>query len=164
MMPPDMPQKKWSSFKDWQDTLLASPTVHARSNTILKVMTWISIPHHDCSPNYLGTELCGIVAIFTNPQIFHYSDWSTVSCVDDSQRNSQLLTMVTQMKCLFFFFQYILCSTNSVYDTYTASCTSPDNLFSSAQISSITGRSWLSTTNICTSLLTAIQVQLSCSS
>ncbi len=115
MMPPDMLPKKWTSFKDWQDRLLASPTVHARSNTVLKVMKWISIPHHDCSPNYLGTELCGIMAIFTNWEIFHCSEWSTVSCVDDPQCNSQLLAMVTQMQHLFFFF-HIICSTNSVYE------------------------------------------------
>ncbi len=157
MMPPDMLQKKWTSFKDREDRLLASPTVHARSNTILKVMKWISISHHDSSPNYLGTELCGIMAIFTNQEFFHYSEWSTVSCVDDPQCNSQLLAMVTQMQHLFFFF-HIICSTNSVYETYPASCTSPDNLISSAQISIISGWSWLSTTNICTSLLSTIQV------
>ncbi len=131
--------------------LLASPTVHARLNTVLKVMKWISIPHHDCSPNYLGIELCGIMAIFTNQEIFQYSEWSTVSCVDDPQCNSQLLAMVTHMQHLFFFF-HIICSTNSVYETYPASCTS------SAQISIISGWSWLSTTNICTSLLSTIQV------
>jgi len=101
-------------------------------------MKWISISHHDSSPNYLGTELCGIMAIFTNQEFFHYSEWSTVSCVDDPQCNSQLLAMVTQMQHLFFFF-HIICSTNSVYETYPASCTSPDNLISSAQISIISG-------------------------
>jgi hypothetical protein len=29
-------------------------------------MKAIGIPHHDCSPNYFGDELCGSVAIFTN--------------------------------------------------------------------------------------------------
>ncbi|KAH8942591.1 hypothetical protein BDL97_13G000800 [Sphagnum fallax] len=33
-------------------TLLVSPIVQTRTNTILKVMKAIGIPHHDSSPNY----------------------------------------------------------------------------------------------------------------
>ncbi len=55
------------------------------------------------------------------------------------------------------------CSTNfSIYGTYSASYMSPDNLFSSAQISIIWGWSWSSTTNVCTSLVTSIHVQPHC--
>jgi hypothetical protein len=63
--------------------------------------------------------------------------------------NSQFLTMVTQMKHPFFFFHIM--QHKLVYCTHPMSHTlSPDNLFSSAQISIIWGWSWLSTTNLCT--------------
>ncbi len=61
------------------------------------------IPHHDWSPNYFWNELCGSVAIFTNPQIFSYSERSIRSCVDEPKCNSQFLAMVTQMQHLLFF-------------------------------------------------------------
>jgi hypothetical protein len=35
-----------------------------------KAMKVAGIPHHDCSKNYFLNELCGGVAIFTNPQTF----------------------------------------------------------------------------------------------
>ncbi len=65
-------------------------------------MKAIGILHHDCSPNYFRIELCGSVAIFTNPQIFYYLKWSTRSCADEPKCNSQFPTIVTQMKHLSF--------------------------------------------------------------
>ncbi len=52
--------------------------------------------------------------------------------------------------------------TNSVQGTYPAWCMRTDNLCSSAWISIIWGWSWSSTTNVCTSLFTSIQVQPGC--
>ncbi len=98
---------RWTWFGDWQVRLLASPTVHARTNTIFKVMKAIGIPHHDGPPNYLWNELCGSVAIFTDAQIFSYLKRSTRRCVDEPECNSQFLAVVTQMKYLFFFFPII---------------------------------------------------------
>ncbi len=96
------PERTW--YSDWEDTLLESPVVHARTNTIFKVMKAIGIPHHDSFPNYFWDELCGSVAIFTNLQKFSYSERTTRNCVHEPKCNGQFLTMVTQMKCLFFYF------------------------------------------------------------
>ncbi len=124
-------------------------------------MKVIGIPHHYSSPNYFWDELCGSVAIFTNPQIFPYSERSTRSCVDEPKGNSQFLIMVTQRKYLFFFFHIIQHKFCTRYIP-CASCINPDNLCSFAWISIISGWSWLSATNICTSSFTSIQVQPSC--
>ncbi len=70
-------------------------------------MKAIGTPHHDCSPNYFLNELCGCVTIFTNPQILSYSERGTRSCLNEPKCNSQFLSMVTQMKCLFFFFHVV---------------------------------------------------------
>ncbi len=93
-------------------------------------MKAIGILHHDCSPNYFWDELCGSVAIFTNPQIFSYPERSTRSHVDEPKCNSQFLTMVTQMKYLFFIFHIMQ---NEFCTRYVGptSCMSPDNLCSS---------------------------------
>ncbi len=97
----------WIWFSDWQARLLVSPIVHARTNTIFKVMKVTGIPHCDGSPNYFWNELCGSMEIFANLHFLSYSKRITRSCVDEPKCNSQLLTMVTQMKCLFFFFHII---------------------------------------------------------
>jgi hypothetical protein len=121
-------------------------------------MKAICIPHHDCSCNYFWNELCGGVAIFTNPQIFHYSEWSMRSCVYEPQSNSQFLTMVTQMKQLFFSFHIMLHKFSIWHIPHPASHMNPDNLSSSAWISIIWGWSQSSTTNVCTWLSTLIQL------
>ncbi len=54
------------------------------------------------------------------------------------------------------------CRTNFVQGTYLASWMSPDNLYSSAWILVICGWSQSSTTNVCTSLFTSIQVRPRC--
>jgi hypothetical protein len=64
-------------------------------------MKAIGIPYHDGSPNYSLDELCGSVAILTNPQILSYSERSTRSCVDELKCNSQFFAMVTHL--IFFF-------------------------------------------------------------
>jgi hypothetical protein len=51
-------------------------------------MKAIGIPHHDYSPNNFLNELCGSVAIFTNLQIFSYSESSTESYIDEPTCNS----------------------------------------------------------------------------
>ncbi len=66
-------------------------------------MKVIGIPHHDRSPNYFWDELCGSVAIFTNLQIFSYSERSIRSCVDEPKCTGQFLAMVTQMQHLLLF-------------------------------------------------------------
>ncbi len=60
----------WTWFSDWQARLLVSPIVHARTNTIFKVMKVTGIPHCDGSPNYFWNELCGSVEIFANLPFF----------------------------------------------------------------------------------------------
>ncbi len=105
MIPLDKLQTKWNWYSNQQDRLLASPIVHARTNTTLKVMKAICTPHHDCSPNYFVKWTLGRVAIFTNPQIYSYSEWATRGCVDEPKCNSQFLAVVTQMKHLSLFFR-----------------------------------------------------------
>ncbi len=142
---------------NWQDRLLASQIVHARTNTILKVMKAIGIPCHDCPPNYFWDELCGSVAIFTNPHNFSYLERSTRSCVDEPKCHSQFVTMVTH---LFLFFHIMQ---NKFWTRHIpASWMCPDNLSSSAWISIMWGWSWSSTTNVCTLLFTSIEVWPAC--
>jgi hypothetical protein len=152
MIPLHKLQTKWSWYSNQQDRLLASPIVHARANTTLKVMEAICTPHHDCSPNYFLKWTLGRVAIFTNPQIYSYLEWATRGCVDEPKCNSQFLTVVTQMKHLSLFF-HIMQRKFSIYGTEHRSLMSPDNLFSSARISLIWGWSWLSSTNVCTLII-----------
>ncbi len=123
-------------------------------------MKVIGIPHHDSSPNYFWDELCGSVVIFTNLQIFSSSERTTRSCVDEPKCNGQFLTMVTQMKCLFFYFHIM----QNKYHRSHIPCImhKPWQSWSSAWISIITGCSWSSTTNVCTSLFTSIQVPPGC--
>jgi hypothetical protein len=122
-------------------------------------MKVIDIPHHDSSPNYLSDELCGSVAIFTNLQIFSYSEKTTRSCVNEPKSNSHFLTVVTQMKSSFSSSSTSRRTNHIVQGMYPASCMSPYNLSSSAWISIICGWSWSSTTNVCTSLFTSIQMR-----
>jgi hypothetical protein len=113
-------------------------------------MQAIDILHHDCSPNYFWDELCGSVAIFTNPQIFSYPERSTRSHVDEPKCNGQFLTMVKQMKYLFFF----NIMQNKFHTRYVGptSCMSPDNLCSSAHEFQSSGGGFypLQQRNVCT--------------
>jgi hypothetical protein len=140
MIPVDKLQTKWNWYRNQQERLLASPIVHARTNTTLKVMKAICTPHHDCSPNYFLKWTLRRVAIFTNPQTYSFSEWATRGYVDEPKWNT-------------FPFPSASCSTNLVYGTEPRSLMGPDNLFSSARISLIWGWSWLSSTNVCSLII-----------
>jgi hypothetical protein len=100
-----------------------------------KVMKEIDIPHHDCSPNYFWNELCESVAIFTNPQILFFLEWSTSNCVDGPECNSQFLAIVIDMKTTFLLTCHALkIQFKAHIPHHNMSC---DNRFSSAQISII---------------------------
>ncbi len=95
IIPEYMLKTNWTWCNDW---LLALPIVHARTNSILKVMKAISIPWHDFFLNYFWNELDGSLAIFTNLQIFYFLGWSARSCVDEPKCKDQFLAMGIQVK------------------------------------------------------------------
>jgi hypothetical protein len=45
-----MLQTNWTWYNDWQDILLPSSIIHAKTSIIFKVMKVIGIFHHDCFP------------------------------------------------------------------------------------------------------------------
>jgi hypothetical protein len=61
-------------------------------------MELICIPHCDCCPNYLCTELGGSGAVHTYLQILDDTDRNSWRCADEPKSNGQFLTMVTHMK------------------------------------------------------------------
>ncbi len=103
----NMLQTNWTWYNDWQDKLLSSSIIHAKTNNIFKVMKMIGIFHHDCFPNYFWNGLCESVAIFTNLQTFYYLKRGTRSYVDEPKCNSYFLAMVIQVEHLFFFFHIL---------------------------------------------------------
>ncbi len=135
--------------------------IHARANIILKVMKAIGIPHHDCSPNHLWNQLCGVVAVPTNLQFF-FVIWSGVPGAVLMSPNAIASFSLWWHKWNTFSSSSTSYNTNLVYSLYPASSMSPDNFFSSARISTIWAWSWSSTMNLCTSLFTSIQVQPGC--
>jgi len=83
--------------------LPTSPIIHARTNTILEVMKAFGILDYDSFIEHFGNELCRSVVITTNMKMFENAKWCTKRCVNEPKCNSQVFTMVTQMKRLFFF-------------------------------------------------------------
>jgi hypothetical protein len=83
--------------------LVLLPIIPAGTETILEVMKVIDIPYNDFSSGYLCNELGGRVAVTTYLQILKNTEWSTSRCVKKPKCNSKFLTVVRQMKHLFFF-------------------------------------------------------------
>jgi hypothetical protein len=133
----------------------ASPRISGWTNTILKVMK--CIPHQYCSPDYLWNELAGSVVVTTYPQILCDTKWSLGGVLMSPNAMASFLLQLHKWS------RSSSCSTScrtiSISGTYPSCVMDFYNLSSSAWISSMRGWSWSSTTNVCISLFTSIQVQ-----
>ncbi len=130
ILPLDVLQTKSTRYGGWQERLLASPIVHARTNTIPKVMKAIGIPQHNCSPNYFEMDF---VKRWQSSQTRRF--FSTRSAVPGAVLMSPHATANFSLwwrTWNSFSSSPTPSSTNLVYGTYPASCKSPNNLFSSA--------------------------------
>src|ERR1044072_7612988 len=86
---------------------LLSPIISTRATTTLKLMESMRISHNYFTFKKLRSILDEVVAISTNPEVFHDSNWCPIRSINDAKDKRKFLTVMTDKYFSLFFF-YIL--------------------------------------------------------